>query len=60
VTAAGEAAVFRVGLADDRSAGARIRVTTVASISGMKPSSRREPLIKGTPAMQIGSLIPTS
>ena len=33
-----------------------IRDTTVASISGTKPSSNREPFIKGTPATQTLSL----
>src|ERR1700694_2745338 len=35
----------------------RIRVTTVASISGTYPSSNAEPFIIGTPATQMLSLI---
>ena len=37
----------------------RMRVTTVASISGTYPSSNAEPFIIGTPATQILSLIAT-
>ena len=37
----------------------RRRVTTVASTSGMKPSSSRLPFIIGTPATQIASFTPT-
>src|SRR5205823_1329359 len=37
----------------------RMRVTTVASISGTYPSSTREPFIIGTPATQMLSLIAT-
>ena len=36
-----------------------IRDTTVASISGIKPSNIRDPFIKGTPATHVLSLIAT-
>ena len=46
-------------LSNDRAPASRIRSTTVASMSGMYPSSVADPFIMGTPASMILSLSAT-